>query len=79
MPGTLGNLDAIVGRGKFAANPFLVGNAAAVGTRPAEVCGWYKKPPSSRSAITLRIVAVLSVSSKRFDIAREDTGSPVSI
>ncbi len=27
----------------------------------------------------LRIVAVLSVSSKRFEIAREDTGSPVSM
>src|SRR5271155_1809929 len=53
--------------------------AAAVGTRPAEVCGWYSKPPSSRSAITLRIVAVLNISSNRLEIAREDTGSPVSM
>src|SRR5215467_14013820 len=53
--------------------------AAAVGTRPAEVCGWYKKPPSSRSAMTFRIVAVLSDSSNPLEIAREDTGSPVSM
>src|SRR6266436_1796749 len=53
--------------------------AAAVGTRPAEVCGWYKNPASSKSAMTLRIVAVLSDSSKPFEIAREDTGSPDSM
>ena len=28
-----------------------------VGTRPAEVCGWYMKPSFSRVAMSLRIVA----------------------
>ena len=53
--------------------------AAAVGTRPAEVCGWYRKPASSRSAITLRTVAELSGSTWRLAMLREETGSPVSM
>src|SRR6267154_1553186 len=53
--------------------------AVAVGTRPAEVCGWYRKPASSKSAITLRTVAELSDSTCRVEIVREETGSPVSM
>src|ERR1700678_3930990 len=43
----------------------------------AEVCGWYSNPSSSRSAITLRIVAELSASTCRRATLRDETGSPV--
>src|ERR1700678_3930991 len=54
-------------------------HTSAVGTRPAEVCGWYSQPFSSRSAITLRIVAELSASTCRRATLRDETGSPVSM
>lgn len=51
---------------------------ASVGSRPAEVCGAYSSPASSRSAITLRMEAGDSTSPSRRDSVREPTGSPVS-
>ena len=51
---------------------------ASVGRRPAEVCGANKSPASSRSAMTLRIVAGDRLSPARRDRVREPTGSPVS-
>ena len=51
---------------------------ASVGSRPAEACGANRSPVSSRSAITLRMVAGDSESDSRRDNVREPTGSPVS-
>src|SRR5260363_422136 len=53
--------------------------ARGVGTRPADACGLDTKPASSRSAMTLRIVAGLSSSSEAFDRVREPTGWPSAI
>ena len=50
-----------------------------VGMRPAEVCGLAMKPISSRSAMTLRIVAGESSSPDCLDSAREPTGWPSAI
>ena len=47
-----------------------------VGTRPADVWGLARKPISSRSAITLRIVAGDRSSPECRDSAREPTGWP---
>ena len=51
----------------------------AVGTRPAEVWGDCNNPRSSRSAITLRIVAGLRFRSESLASVREPTGWPSSI
>ena len=51
---------------------------ASVGTRPAEVCGENSSPASSRSAMTLRMVAGDSETVSRFESVREPIGSPVS-
>ena len=48
------------------------------GSRPAEVCGWKRKPFSSRSLIVLRIVAGETPIPKRREIVREPAGSAVS-
>jgi hypothetical protein len=50
----------------------------SVGTRPADVCGWKRKPFSSRSLIVLRIVAGDTPMPKRREIVREPAGSAVS-
>ena len=50
---------------------------ASVGSLPAEVCGEYKSPASSRSAITLRIVAGDRCCPNSRDNVREPIGSPV--
>ena len=50
----------------------------SVGMRPALVCGAVIKPSSSRSAISLRIVAGDTPSSWRSAIALEPTGSCVA-
>jgi hypothetical protein len=52
--------------------------ARSVGTRPAEVCGWYRYPFSSRSLIVFRIVAGETPSPKRREMVREPAGSAVS-
>src|SRR5215470_13685177 len=46
--------------------------------RPALVCGWARYPISSRSAMTLRIVAGDRCEKWRLDSAREPTGSAES-
>src|SRR2546422_4686793 len=46
--------------------------------RPAEVCGWYRYPFSSRSLIVLRIVAADSIMPDRREIVRLPAGSAVS-
>src|SRR6188508_3131246 len=46
--------------------------------RPAEVCGWLRKPARSRAASSLRTVEALHSTSPRPAIAREPTGRPVS-
>ena len=48
------------------------------GSRPALVCGAKSRPASSRSAITLRMVAALTFSLMSRVSVREPTGSPVS-
>ncbi len=48
--------------------------ARGVGTRPAEVCGLETRPSSSRSDITLRIVAGDNSSPEYFESVREPTG-----
>ena len=48
------------------------------GMRPAEVCGCMISPISSRSAISLRMVALLRFRSVYLEIVRLPTGSPVS-
>lgn len=48
----------------------------AVGIRPALVCGLAISPSSSRSAMTLRIVAGLSSNPDAFDNVRDPTGEP---
>src|ERR1700722_8997022 len=55
--------------------------AAAVGQRPAEVCGCSKSPASPNAAITLRMVAALipSLLSNWRATAWEATGSPVAM
>ena len=53
-------------------------NPASVGIRPADVWGANNNPESSRSAITLRMVAGDRLMENRFDSVREPTGSPVS-
>ena len=50
-----------------------------VGTRPAEVCGATTSPISSRSAMTLRMVAGDRSSPESFDRVREPTGWPSRI
>ena len=50
-----------------------------VGTRPAEVWGLVTKPNSSRSAITLRMVAADKSSPEKRDKVREPIGCPSSI
>ncbi len=52
--------------------------AMSVGTRPADVCGWKRKPFSSRSLIVLRIVAGETPMPKRREMVREPAGSAVS-
>src|SRR6185312_17155459 len=47
--------------------------------RPAEVWGCERNPSSVRSAMTFRIDAGLSASSRNFEIVREPTGSPLSM
>ena len=51
-------------------------NPRAVGTRPADVWGDRNNPMSSRSAITLRMVAGLRARSVSRDKVREPTGWP---
>ena len=48
----------------------------AVGTRPADVWGESSKPKSSRSAMTLRIVAGLKFNDESLERVREPTGAP---
>ena len=50
----------------------------SVGTRPADVCGWAMYPPSSREAMSLRIVAGETPSECRSTSARDPTGSRVA-
>jgi hypothetical protein len=49
-----------------------------VGTRPAEVCGWYRKPFSSRSLIVFRIVAGDTPRPNRRESVRDPAGSAVA-
>src|SRR5688572_32443434 len=46
--------------------------------RPADVCGWKRKPFSSRSAIALRTVAAETPSPNRLATVRLPAGSAVS-
>ena len=46
------------------------------GMRPALVCGCCKKPISSRSLISLRMVAGLSCPPHMREIVRDPTGMP---
>ena len=50
------------------------GSPCRSGTRPAEVCGELTNPSSSRSAMTLRMVAELSSVPESRDSVREPTG-----
>jgi len=52
---------------------------AAVGTRPGRGMRLVQNPASSKSAMTLRIVACSATLQSPSRIAREDTGSPDSM
>jgi hypothetical protein len=52
--------------------------ARSVGTRPAEVCGWYRYPFSSRSLMVFRTVAGDTPSLNRRVSMRLPAGSAVS-
>ena len=51
--------------------------ARSVGTRPAEVCGCRRKPHSSRSESTFRMLAGERSMPCFFESVRDPTGSPV--
>jgi hypothetical protein len=51
--------------------------ALFVGTRPADVCGWKRKPFSSRSLIVFLMVAGDTPKPKRRDSVRDPAGSAV--